>query len=74
MIEERTIIRRKLEDNHLTRVWLINKLAEAGVMTDRSEFSAILNGARSGKKPDAVISTSLSILERYEKGMTGVVE
>lgn len=74
MNDKKKVIRRKLDDNNLTRVWLINRLAEEGIMTDRSEFSCILNGARSGPKPDAVIAASLRILEKYEKSMAGDAE
>lgn len=69
MEEKRVLIRRKLQDNHLTSVWLINQLEQNGVRTDKGEMSNILNGSRKGPKVDEIILVSLDILQRYEKSM-----
>ena len=69
MNEERGLIRRKLESNNLTAVWLINRLADRGVMTDKTEFSSVINGARIGPKAKTIIDTSLAVLEQYETAM-----
>lgn len=69
MEEKRVLIRRKLQDNHLTSVWLINQLEQNGVNTDKTEMSNILTGSRKGPKVDEIIRVSLDILERYEKSM-----
>ena len=62
MSEDREVIRRKLEKNNLT----------AGVNTDKTEFSSVINGTRVGPKAKTIITTSLSILEVYEKAMNQV--
>ena len=72
MSEDREVIRRKLEKNNLTAVWIINRLADAGVNTDKTEFSSVINGTRVGPKAKTIITTSLSILEVYEKAMNQV--
>ncbi len=69
MEEKRVLIRRKLQDNHLTSVWLINQLEQNGVRTDRAELSTALNGSRKGPKVDKIMEVSLNILHRYEKSM-----
>ena len=53
-------------------MWLINRLADAGVNTDKTEFSSVINGTRVGPKAKTIITTSLSILEVYEKAMNQV--
>lgn len=69
MEEKRVLIRRKLQDNHLTSVWLINQLEQNGVHTDKAEMSNILNGSRKGPKVDEIMEAALNILHRYEKSM-----
>lgn len=69
MEEKRVLIRRKLQDNHLTSVWLINQLEQNGVRTDKAEMSNILNGSRKGPKVDEIMEAALNILHRYEKSM-----
>lgn len=68
-MDDRTLIRRKLQDNHLTSVWLINQLDRAGVITDKSVMTAVLNGSRKGPKAEEIIRVSLEILNRYEMSM-----
>lgn len=63
----RKVIKTKLVDYSLTQAWLINQLSKRGVITERSEFSAILSGTRTGNKVDEVLKMSLEILETYEK-------
>ncbi|MBQ8005236.1 MAG: hypothetical protein IJ303_02875 [Clostridia bacterium] len=67
MRNEILTIKEKLRANSLTSVWLINRLAEHEVFTDKTEMSAILTGIRRGPKVDEVVSTSLDILELYER-------
>ena len=69
MAKESEIIRATLTRNKLTHVWLINRLNEAGVRTDKTEFSSVLNGTRIGPKADTILSTALSILTKYEEAM-----
>lgn len=69
MEEKRVLIRRKLQDNHLTSVWLINQLEQNGVRTDKAEMSNILTGSRKGPKVDEIMEAALNILHRYEKSM-----
>ncbi len=72
MRNEILTIKEKLRANSLTSVWLINRLAEHEVFTDKTEMSAILTGIRRGPKVDAVVSTSLDILELYERTFVSV--
>ena len=63
----RKIVREKLREYSLTNVWLINQLDKKGIITEKSEFSAILSGVRHGNKPEEVLKHSLEILNEYEK-------
>lgn len=56
-------IRKALSEKGLTQVWLILQLQSRGVCTDKSEFSSILSGVRTGAKADKVLSESLEILK-----------
>lgn len=67
MRNEILTIKEKLRANSLTSVWLINRLAEHEVFTDKTEMSAILTGIRRGPKVDEVVSVSLDILDLYER-------
>lgn len=69
MREEREKIRQMLYRNTLTNVWLINRLEERGIITEKTEMSSILRGARRGAKAETVIKTSLDILDEYESKM-----
>lgn len=68
-MDDRTLIRRKLQDNHLTSVWLINQLERNGIKTDKGEMTNVLNGSRKGPKVDDIIRVSLEILNHYEMSM-----
>ncbi len=67
MREERDRIRMMLYRNTLTNAWLINRLEEKGIITEKTVMSAVLRGTRKGKKAESIITTSLKILEYYEK-------
>ncbi len=69
MKEEREKIRLMLYRNTLTHTWLINRLEEKGVKTEKTEMSSVLRGVRKGAKAKTIITTSLKILENYEKKM-----
>lgn len=64
-MKDRDKIRVILLENTLTQVWLINKLEERGIMTDKTELSSALSGARKGAKIEQIITASLQILEDY---------
>lgn len=66
MKAERDKIRIMLLNNNLSQVWLINQLADKGVVTDKAELSSALSGSRTGAKIDKIISASLQILSDYE--------
>lgn len=66
MKAERDKIRIILLDNNLSQVWLINQLADRGIITDKSELSSALSGSRTGAKIDKILSASLEILSDYE--------
>lgn len=65
MEKERDKIRILLLSNSLSQVWLINRLEEHGVRTDKTELSSVLSGTRKGAKADTIIKTSLEILNDY---------
>lgn len=65
---DREDIRNRLKKHLLTQVWLINQLSFRGIITDKTEMSSVLAGARSGCKADAIIELSHDILDKYEEG------
>lgn len=65
MVQERDRIRVLLLENSLSQVWLMNRLEEKGILTDKSELSSALNGSRKGGKIDKIISASNEILDEY---------
>lgn len=69
MREERDRIRLMLYRNTLTNAWLVNRLEEKGVITEKTELSSVLRGVRKGAKAETIIKTSLEILENYEEKM-----
>ena len=73
MREERDKIRLMLYRNTLTNAWLINRLEERGIITEKTEMSSVLRGVRKGAKAETIIKTSLEILDDYESKM-GVCE
>ena len=73
MREERDRIRLMLYQNTLTNAWLVNRLEERGVITEKTEMSSVLRGVRKGAKAKTIIKTSLEILDDYESKM-GVCE
>ena len=66
MREERDRIRLMLYRNTLTNAWLVNRLEERGIITEKTEMSSVLRGVRKGAKAESIINTSLEILEEYE--------
>lgn len=71
--EERDRIRLMLYRNTLTNAWLVNRLEERGVITEKTEMSSVLRGVRKGAKAETIIKTSIEILDDYESKM-GVCE
>lgn len=69
MREERDRIRLMLYRNTLTNAWLVNRLEERGVVTEKTEMSSVLRGVRKGAKAETIIKTSLEILDGYEAKM-----
>lgn len=69
MREERDRIRLMLYRNTLTNAWLVNRLEERGVITEKTEMSSVLRGVRKGAKAESIIKTSLEILDDYESKM-----
>lgn len=69
MREERDRIRLMLYRNTLTNAWLVNRLEERGVITEKTEMSSVLRGVRKGAKAEIIIKTSLDILSDYEEKM-----
>lgn len=73
MREERDRIRMMLYRNTLTNAWLVNRLEEKGINTEKTEMSSVLRGVRKGAKAESIIKSSIEILENYESLM-GVEE
>lgn len=73
MREERDRIRMMLYRNTLTNAWLVNRLEEKGINTEKTEMSSVLRGVRKGAKAEIIINSSVEILENYESLM-GVSE
>jgi hypothetical protein len=71
--EERDRIRMMLYRNTLTNAWLVNRLEEKGINTEKTEMSSVLRGVRKGAKAESIIKSSIEILENYESLM-GVEE
>lgn len=69
MKEERDKIRLMLYQNTLTNAWLVNRLEERKVITEKTEMSSVLRGTRKGAKAESIIKTSLEILDDYESKM-----
>lgn len=69
MREERDLIRLMLLRNSLTQTWLINRLEDAGVHTDKTEMSSALGGRRKGEKVNLILRKSIEILTEYEQKM-----
>jgi hypothetical protein len=53
----------------LTFTWLICRLSDEGLMTDKFEMSATLSGVRTGSKADEILRRSLDILREYQERM-----
>ncbi len=66
---EREEIRNMVTRNSLSYVWLINRLADRGIIVSKSQLSGILAGAIPGQKANEVIDESLEILNSYEQKM-----
>lgn len=74
MREERDRIRLMLYRNTLTNAWLVNRLEEKGINTEKTEMSSVLRGVRKGAKAESIIKTSVEILDYYEKCFPGAGE
>ena len=74
MREERDFIRWALYKNTLTNGWLVSRLEERGIKTEKTEMSSVLRGQRRGPKAETIITTSVEILKRYESCFAGVTE
>lgn len=62
-------IKAAVKRNKLSYVWLIDRLAERRIITDKSEVSAVLAMKRFGPKANVIISASYQILRMYEERM-----
>ena len=62
-------IREKVADCSLTYTWLIRRLSDEGLSTDKFEMSATLSGVRTGCKADEILRRSLDILHEYQERM-----
>jgi len=67
-VVERTDIRFRLQKHNLSYVWLISQLRLRGVVTDKTEMSSVISGARSGPKAERIIQTAAAVLDSYEQG------
>jgi hypothetical protein len=55
--------------NTLTNAWLVNRLEEKGINTEKTEMSSVLRGVRKGAKAESIIKSSIDILSEYEEKM-----
>lgn len=62
-------IREIVTDSSLTYTWLIRRLSDEGMITDKFEMSATLSGVRTGSKADEILRRSLDILHEYQERM-----
>lgn len=62
MFEEGRKIRVALAECGLTQVWLIGKLRNRGIITDKTEMSSVLSGTRHGFKADRILLIPKRIL------------
>lgn len=53
----------------LTYTWLIRRLSDEGLLTDKFEMSATLSGTRRGDKADEILRQSIDILTKYKECM-----
>jgi len=60
-------IKDKVSRSSLTYTWLIHRLSDEGLLTDKFEMSATLSGTRIGPKADEILCRSLDILNEYEE-------
>ena len=60
-------IRNRLNKYKLTQVWVIQRLADENIDTERCEYSSILAGTRRGGKADVIIYRSSALLDDYER-------
>jgi hypothetical protein len=67
--ELRKSIRERLIKNTLSQVWLINRLEDEGLQTEKTELCSVLSGTRKGAKAETILQVSDAILTRYEEGM-----
>lgn len=70
--ELRESIKTRLVKNTLTQVWLINRLEDEGLSTDKTELSSVLAGTRHGAKAETILKFADSILSRYESHMSAL--
>lgn len=59
-------VRQLVSNFSLTYTWLIHRLSDEGLMTDKFEMSATLAGVRTGSKADEILRRSLCILKEYQ--------
>jgi len=69
MKKERIFIKTKLAEHELTQVWLIQKLEERGIITDKTETCSVLKGTRRGKKAETIICNAVEILKKYKNNL-----
>lgn len=60
------VLRDRLKRHKLSFVWLMYQLNRRGIITDKTEMSAIFAGTRKGAKVDAIICETNAILTEYE--------
>ncbi len=70
--ELRESVKTRLTKNTLTQVWLINRLEDEGLNTDKTELSSVLAGTRHGAKAETLLKFADSILSRYEEHMAAL--
>ena len=69
-----TGIRETLKIHRLSQEWLIARLAERGIVTNRHELSNVLSVRRKGPKADAILAQSAEIVDEYTTLLERVIQ
>lgn len=61
------VLRKRLESQKLSFMWLRFQLKSRGLITDKTEMSKAFSGSRKGPKIEKILNLSKEILDEYDK-------
>lgn len=67
--ERARAVRERIEKNDLTQQWLLARLEEEKIETNKCEISGIFAGRRVGMKVGRILDKAEEIIGKYERGM-----